>query len=51
MPTTLSEFEAIFPQLVKDIEEQCQNAQLPKQALDWYSKVRHIRPQSYYSYH
>jgi farnesyl diphosphate synthase len=40
MPTTLKEFETVFPTLVKDLKEHCENYKLPKQALDWFEKVR-----------
>ena len=39
MPTTLKEFETVFPTLVKDLKEHCQKYKLPDQALDWFEKV------------
>jgi farnesyl diphosphate synthase len=41
MPTTLKEFEAVFPTLVKDMKEHCQKYKLPDQALNWFEQVRH----------
>ena len=40
MPTTLKEFEAVFPTLVKDMKEHCQSYKLPEQALTWFEQVR-----------
>lgn len=39
MPTTLKEFESVFPQLVEDLTEHCRHYNLPKNALDWYRKA------------
>lgn len=39
MPATRQDFEAVFPQLVKDLKEHCQKYKLPQQALDWFDKV------------
>lgn len=39
MPTTLKEFEAVFPTLVKDMKEHCQKYKLPDQALNWFEQV------------
>lgn len=39
MPATLKEFETVFPQLVKDVEEHSLKYKLPEQALEWYKKV------------
>ncbi|KAK5149092.1 hypothetical protein LTR04_000092 [Oleoguttula sp. CCFEE 6159] len=38
MPTTLKEFEAIFPQLVEDLSEHCRQYGLPKNILEWYQQ-------------
>ncbi|KAF2718987.1 ERG20 farnesyl diphosphate synthase [Polychaeton citri CBS 116435] len=38
MPTTLKEFESVFPKLVEDLKEHCDQYKLPKQALDWFEK-------------
>ena len=40
MPTTLKEFETVFPTLVKDLKEHCEKYKLPDQALNWFEKVR-----------
>lgn len=42
MPTTLKEFESVFPQLVEDLTEHCKAYKLPTQALTWYQQVRRI---------
>ena len=39
MPTTLKEFEAVFPTLVQDMKEHCQSYKLPEQALTWFEQV------------
>lgn len=39
MPTTLKEFESVFPQLVEDLSEHCRKYKLPEQALTWYQQV------------
>lgn len=39
MPTTLKEFESVFPTLVKDMKEHCQKYKLPEQALKWFEHV------------
>ena len=39
MPTTLKDFESVFPRLVEDLTQQCQQYGLPKNALEWYQKV------------
>jgi len=39
MPTTLKDFESVFPRLVEDLSQQCQQYGLPKNALEWYQKV------------
>ncbi|KAG8628201.1 hypothetical protein KVT40_004074 [Elsinoe batatas] len=38
MPTTLKEFEAVFPQLVEDLTEICKQSNLPEQPLEWFRK-------------
>jgi farnesyl diphosphate synthase len=42
MPTTLKEFESVFPTLVNDMKEHCQKYKLPEQALTWFEKVCRI---------
>lgn len=39
MPTTLKDFESVFPKLVEDISAQCKQYNLPANALEWYEKV------------
>ena len=39
MPTSLKEFEKIFPTLVNDLKEYCEKYQLPEQALKWFEQV------------
>jgi len=39
MPTTLKEFESVFPTLVNDLKEHCEKYKLPQQALTWFEKV------------
>ncbi|KAF1346089.1 ERG20 farnesyl diphosphate synthase [Delphinella strobiligena] len=38
MPTTLKEFESVWPQLVEDVSEHCRRYKLPEQALTWFQK-------------
>ncbi|KAI5365267.1 Putative polyprenyl synthetase, isoprenoid synthase domain superfamily [Septoria linicola] len=38
MPATLKEFESVFPKLVEDLKEECQQYKLPEQALTWFEK-------------
>ena len=38
-PTTLKEFEAVFPQLVEDLSEHCRGYGLPDNALKWFQEV------------
>lgn len=40
MPVGRQDFEAVFPRLVVDLKEHCEKYKLPKQALDWFDKVR-----------
>ena len=40
MPTTLKEFETVFPTLVEDLKEHCKKYKLPEQALSWFEQVR-----------
>lgn len=40
MPTTLKEFETVWPKLVEDLKEHCQQYKLPAQALKWFEDVR-----------
>lgn len=39
MPTTLKDFETVFPTLVNDLKEHCQKYKLPDQALNWFEHV------------
>ena len=43
MPTTLKEFETVFPKLVEDVKEHCKSYKLPDQALKWYEQVRTLQ--------
>ncbi|KAL1302978.1 hypothetical protein AAFC00_003295 [Neodothiora populina] len=36
MPTTLKEFESVWPQLVEDLKAECGQHKLPDQALNWF---------------
>ncbi|WPH03837.1 ERG20 farnesyl diphosphate synthase [Acrodontium crateriforme] len=36
MPATLKEFETVFPKLVEDLKEHCEQYKLPQQALKWF---------------
>jgi farnesyl diphosphate synthase len=38
MPTTLEEFESVWPRLVEDIADHCKQYKLPQQSLDWFVK-------------
>ena len=39
MPTTLKEFESVWPRIVADIEGHAKSYKLPKQPLDWFVQV------------
>jgi hypothetical protein len=39
MPTTLKEFESVWPRIVADLQDHCKGYNLPKQSLDWFTKV------------
>ena len=39
MPTSLKDFEAVFPRLVEDLKEHCKTYKLPDQALKWFEEV------------
>lgn len=39
MPTTLKEFESVFPQLVEDVSEHCRKYRLPDNILQWFQHV------------
>jgi farnesyl diphosphate synthase len=39
MPTTLKEFESVFPKLVEDLKQECGKYKLPEQALKWFEQV------------
>lgn len=51
MPTTLKEFEAIFPSLVEDLSQHAISYSLPENALKWYQDVRKHSLFSTLSYH
>lgn len=36
MPTTLQDFESVWPRIVGDLEAHCKQYKLPKQSLDWF---------------
>ena len=36
----LKDFEAVFPKLVQDLEENAKQYKIPEEALKWYSNVR-----------
>lgn len=38
MPTTLKDFESVFPRLAEDVLAQCKQYNLPANALEWYEK-------------
>ncbi|KAF2094352.1 ERG20 farnesyl diphosphate synthase [Rhizodiscina lignyota] len=38
MPTTLKEFETVFPNLVNDVLDHCRQYGLPTNALEWFEK-------------
>ena len=40
MPTTRTEFEEVFPQLVADLTTEANKYGLPSNALEWYRQVR-----------
>lgn len=44
MPTTLKEFESVWPRIVADLEAHCKSYKLPQQPLDWFVQVRRIPP-------
>ena len=39
MPTTLKEFEGVFPKLVADLKQHCEQYKLPTQAFKWFEEV------------
>jgi farnesyl diphosphate synthase len=39
MPTTLKEFESVWPRIVADLQDHCKGYKLPQQSLDWFTKV------------
>lgn len=39
MPTTLREFESVFPRLVEDLSAHCKEHNLPDNALQWFQRV------------
>lgn len=38
-PTTLQEFESVWPRIVADLKDHCKQYNLPQQSLDWFTKV------------
>ena len=42
MPTTLKEFESVFPKLVDDLSEHAKEHGIPSNALKWYQDVRSL---------
>ena len=40
----LKDFEAIFPKLVKDLEDNAKQYNIPEDALKWYSNVCSLNP-------
>ncbi|KAF2467830.1 terpenoid synthase [Lindgomyces ingoldianus] len=38
MPTTLKEFESVWPRITVDLESHCKQYKLPQQSLDWFVK-------------
>jgi hypothetical protein len=39
MPTTIKEFESVWPRIRADLQAHCQQYKLPQDSLDWFSKV------------
>ena len=39
MPTTIKEFEAVFPALVDDLAKHARSTNIPEKAFDWFMKV------------
>lgn len=39
MPTTLQEFESVWPRILDDLTEHCKGYKLPQQSLDWFRMV------------
>lgn len=39
MPTTLKEFEAVFPSLVEDLTQHAKSFGLPEKELNWFQEV------------
>lgn len=39
MPTTLHEFESVWPRIVADLQDHAKGYKLPQQSLDWFTKV------------
>lgn len=40
----LKDFEAVFPKLVKDLEDNAKQYNIPEDALKWYSNVSSLDP-------
>lgn len=40
MPTTLKDFESVWPRIVADLESHAKSYKLPQQPLDWFVQVR-----------
>jgi hypothetical protein len=39
MPTTLQEFESVWPRIRADLQQHAQQYKLPQDSLDWFTKV------------
>lgn len=39
MPTTLKEFESVWPRIAGDLEQHARQYKLPQQPLDWFVNV------------
>jgi farnesyl diphosphate synthase len=44
MPTTLKEFESVWPRIRADLQDHCKQYKLPQQSLDWFTKVCTCHP-------
>lgn len=44
--TTLKEFESVYPKLEEAILDHARSYKLPKEQLDWLTKVRLVNPPS-----
>jgi hypothetical protein len=39
MPTTIEEFESVWPRIRADLQAHCEQYKLPQDSLDWFTKV------------